>query len=164
MALRTMRTRRRGGADASFNPPCGSMALRTPRRRAKTTRPSRFQSALRINGPSNKISVDQSGKIFRVSIRLADQWPFEPSPLAAASGCDRRAAVRAPRQCKGTDTERSRLLLSIPRCMPRGNGKLSHASASRDVTLSFAARSPMPQKIIVTGSCGRGPPIVSTPG
>ncbi len=36
-----------------------------------------FQSALRINGPLNLVRSLVLPLMLRVSIRLADQWPFE---------------------------------------------------------------------------------------
>ena len=102
MALRTTTTACHTMPGTSFNPPCGSMALRTACAAAIAWQAARFQSALRINGPSNwlrprscQASADGFNPpcgsmalrtarrderrvcLIEVSIRLADQWPFE---------------------------------------------------------------------------------------
>ena len=63
----------------SFNPPCGCVAFST---RIDTDRLEAesivFQSALRMRGLFNNRWLASQKSPFRVSIRLADAWPFQP--------------------------------------------------------------------------------------
>ena len=94
MALRTVAGRNRRTPDESFNPPCGSMALRTTTRIVNHSDTGLFQSALRINGPSNFDRNGVTSLHALVSIRLADQWPFErPQP---ARNPDQRECFNPP--------------------------------------------------------------------
>ena len=155
-----------------FNPPCGSMALRTgylalrsptrakvsirladqwpfePRAPLRIAPGNPFQSALRINGPSNYRTPD--GRVVtykfqsalringpsnrrnqgapcgdaKVSIRLADQWPFErgcqPAPRGARDGFQSALRINGPsnergdREARGVSTFQSALRINGP--------------------------------------------------
>ena len=102
-----------------------------------------FQSALRINGPSN---VDDFGVLWlrdAVSIRLADQWPFEPGtpsrPRLARSCFNPPCGSMALRTGRAPQTQ-VRALVSIRLAdqwpFERGPGLRAHTARSVSIRLA----------------------------
>ena len=78
MALRTCRTTATWIRYRSFNPPCGSMALRTVAKCEDAKSAREFQSALRINGPSNLIGFAEREFFLQFQSALRINGPSNP--------------------------------------------------------------------------------------
>ena len=61
-----------------FNPPCGCVAFSTEQGTELLEGVEEFQSALRMRGLFNAVIGHERPPIQKVSIRLADAWPFQP--------------------------------------------------------------------------------------
>jgi len=73
----------------SFNPPCGCVAFSTTIAHKCDQVIPVFQSALRMRGLFNRRALEQTSRLVRVSIRLADAWPFQPRIVS----CPRRTPI-----------------------------------------------------------------------